>query len=166
MHKSGSASKHQLFSRRHTQATKQKGCTRRSWSHLQDMKTLLNFHQLLSEVYTQINKVDFCAFIPQSGPPPSGSQPSPCFKLPENPENSLPWEWNPPNSLKQEKEKLFLPPEWGGGPQSSTMPWPWRTDTVLLERVLKFSRSAGDKEKVKGWPKASPHEEHERKMVK
>jgi len=40
------------------------------------------------------------------------------------------------------KKETALPPECGGGPHSSTMPWPWRTDTVLLVLVLKFSRSA------------------------
>lgn len=39
-----------------------------------------------------------------------------------------------------------LPPAWGGGPQSSTTPWPSRTDTALLRLPLKFSRSDGKTE--------------------
>lgn len=42
----------------------------------------------------------------------------------------------------EQENETTLPPECGGGPHSSTMPWPWRTDTVLLVLVLKFSRSA------------------------
>lgn len=52
-------------------------------------------------------------------------------------------------SWKQEKQPA-LPPECGGGPHSSTMPWPWRTDTVLLTLVLKFSRSVKRNNSIKG----------------
>lgn len=44
-----------------------------------------------------------------------------------------------------EEGALYSPPEWAGGPHSSAMPWPWRTDTVLLVLVLKFSRSRGER---------------------
>lgn len=49
-----------------------------------------------------------------------------------------------------------LPPEWAGGPHSSTIPWPWRADTVLLALVLKFSRSVGRNEKRKGFKRRVP----------
>lgn len=45
------------------------------------------------------------------------------------------------NAWEKQKTEHYLPPEWGGGPQSRTTPWPSRTDTVLLILVLKFSRS-------------------------
>lgn len=45
--------------------------------------------------------------------------------------------------------EFTVPPEWGGGPQRRTIPWPRRTDTVLLVLVLKFSRSVGNKQKQK-----------------
>lgn len=48
--------------------------------------------------------------------------------------------WNFPTDTKSINTQS-LPPECGGGPQSRTTPWPSRTDTVLLNLVLKFSRS-------------------------
>lgn len=49
------------------------------------------------------------------------------------------------SSRHGERVRAAVPPAWGGGPHSSTIPWPWRTDTVLLVLVLKLSRSAGRK---------------------
>lgn len=43
--------------------------------------------------------------------------------------------------------KAFLPPEWGGGPQSRTTPWPSRTLTGLRLCVLKFSKSVSERQK-------------------